>query len=179
MRYASDAATNNGFYLEMGVCTGRTINFLAALNPERLIYGFDSFAGLPVDWEGRNDFHLPKGVFAYKQSDRLPAVLHNVRLIKGLFEDTLAIFKRDYIKNNPIAFMHIDCDIYTSTRSLFDHLGSNIISGTILLFDELYNYPGYAQHEFKAFSEFLSKTGHEAEYIAYNVNWKQVAVRIK
>jgi hypothetical protein len=48
----------------------------------------------------------------------------------------------------------------------------------VIVFDELYNYPNYAQHEWKAFQEFLHRTGYECEYLAYNVNHEQVAVRI-
>jgi hypothetical protein len=178
MRFASDKTTLSGYYLEMGVCTGRTINFIAALNSDKIIYGFDSFAGLPKAWEGRSDFDLPKGVFAYKDPQGLPATLHNVRLIKGLFEETLPLFKNNIIKNQPIAFIHIDCDIYDSTHAIFEHLGDNIVSGTILLFDELYNYPGFELHEYKALQEFMEKTGKAVEYFAYNVNSEQVAVKI-
>jgi hypothetical protein len=37
--------------MEFGVSRGVTINFLAALNPMKKIYGFDSFEGNPEDWD--------------------------------------------------------------------------------------------------------------------------------
>ncbi len=78
MRYSSDQGAVEGAYLEMGVCTGITINFITALNPERTIYGFDSFEGLPSAWEGRSDLQIPKGVFAFKNKDFVPPVLHSI-----------------------------------------------------------------------------------------------------
>ncbi|HXF29087.1 MAG TPA: hypothetical protein VN457_04495 [Chlamydiales bacterium] len=53
-----------------------------------------------------------------------------------------------------------------------------IVPGTIIVFDEFYNYPGYERHEFKAFQEFLARKGYKADYLAFNINHEQVAVRI-
>ncbi len=64
---------------------------------------------------------------------------------------------------------------YLSTAKRFD---IDIVEGTIILFDELYNYPGFQHHEFKAFQEFLECQNKVAEYLAFNANWEQVAVRI-
>ncbi|OBK35824.1 hypothetical protein A5659_20015 [Mycobacterium sp. 1165196.3] len=49
LKYGSDHVTLRGAFLEMGVCTGRTINFIAALTPGQRIWGFDSFDGLRND----------------------------------------------------------------------------------------------------------------------------------
>ncbi len=178
MKYACEQITLDGLILEMGVCTGRTINFIAALNPKQLIYGFDSFNGLPQPWHGRTDFPFPTGVFGFKDPRQRPPVLHNVRLIAGLFEDTLPRFQQEILGTKPISFLHIDCDIYSSTKTIFSELSHNIVEGTIILFDELYNYPGFQDHEFKAFQEFLASQNKIAEYLAFNANWEQVAVRI-
>ena len=178
LKYACEQMRLEGFILEMGVCTGRTINFLAALNPRKLIYGFDSFCGLPEPWHGRTDFALPKGVFGFKDPSQRPPVLHNVRLIDGLFQDSLPRFKQEILGEQPISFLHIDCDIYSSTKTIFSELGNNLVDGTIILFDDLYNYPGFKGHEFKAFQEFLDDQNKVADYLAFNVNCEQVAVRI-
>lgn len=177
LKFASDQVTIDGAFLEMGVCTGRTINFIAALNPTKKIYGFDSFKGLPQEWE-RPDTVVPKGAFALKSEKFKPPVLRNVILVVGLFQNTLPEFKRNVLKDKPISFLHIDCDIYASTSEVFAHLGENIVSNTIILFDELYNYPGYEDHEFKALTEFLNLTGRRAEYLAFNQYTGQVAVKI-
>lgn len=88
LKFGSDHATLDGLFIELGVCTGKTINFIAALNPLKKIYGFDSFEGLPEDWV-RQDTKISKGTFAFKNPNALPPVLHNVTLTKGWFQDSL------------------------------------------------------------------------------------------
>lgn len=178
LRYGSDHVTLEGMYLEMGVCTGRTINFIAALNPSKIVYGFDSFKGLPEAWE-RDDMKIPKGSFGFKEENIIPPVLNNVRLIKGMFNETLPEFKKKILKDSPIAFLHVDCDLYSSTNQVFSILADHIIPGTIVVFDELYNYPNSENHEFRAFQEFLNKTGRTARYLAYNELSEQAVVKIE
>ena len=178
MKYASDQITLDGFILEMGVCTGRTINFIAALNSEKVIYGFDSFEGMPEEWNRGDDLPIPKGTFAFLDNKMLPLVLHNVQLIKGLFQDTLPKFLETILGNKPISFLHVDSDIYSSAKTIFKVLAKNIVEGSIILFDDFYNYPEFHEHEFKALQEFLSENNKKAEYLAFNENWEQVAVRI-
>lgn|SRR5690242_3284997 len=177
LKFGSDAVTLRGAYLEMGVCTGRTINFIAALNPEQHIWGFDSFDGLPEEW-ARTDLTVPQGTFRVNTEGWMPPVLHNVKLVKGMFHDTLPQFKSQILKSTPIAFLHVDCDIYASAKETFDQLADNIVPGTVIVFDEFYNYPEAAEHEFKAFQEFLDSTGKKAAYLAYNQYFEQAVAQI-
>lgn len=177
LRYASDSVNiPDGFFLEMGVCTGKTINFIAALNPSKTVYGFDSFEGLPEAWV-RADNTFLQGTFGFK-GEYAPSVLHNVVLYKGLFKNVLPKFKKTVLGNKPIALLHIDSDIYSSAKDVFEILGDNIVKDTIIVFDELYNYPGYEEHEWKAFQEFLQKKGFKIKFLAFNENHEQVAVKI-
>jgi hypothetical protein len=178
LKFGSDMVKLEGLFIELGVCTGKTINFIAALNPHKKIYGFDSFEGLPEDWI-RSDKVIPAGTFGFKNLAISPPVLHNVELIKGWFRDTLPVFTKALAPNQPIAFLHIDSDIYSSTANAFEILGDRIQAGTILVFDELYNYPGYENHEFKVFQEFLRKHKFTAHYLAYNIYHEQVAIQIE
>lgn len=162
----------------MGVCTGKTINFIAALNPTKTIYGFDSFEGLPEDWV-RKDKVMKKGTFGYKKRNFIPPVLNNVKLYQGWFKDSLPLFVKNILKNAPIAFLHVDSDIYSSAHEALEIFKDNIVPGTIIVFDEFYNYPGFENHEWKAFQEFLKSTGWKAQYLAYNKNHEQVAVKIR
>ena len=177
LRYASDSVANEGLYLEFGVYSGKTINFIAALNPHQKIYGFDSFEGLPDDWK-KGNYVLKKGAFALENPSYLPSTLNNVELIIGLFENTLGDFLKLHDPEVGIAFMHIDCDIYSSTKTIFSILSTHIHRGTVIVFDELYNYPGYEYHEYRALENFLSETGLKAEFLAYNAYHEQVVIRI-
>lgn len=169
LTYALSKVNNNGLHLEFGVYSGNTINHIAIQKTENKIYGFDSFEGLPEDW--RSEFK--EGMFLV---DNLPKVEQNVELIKGWFCDTLPEFTKEH--NEQCAFLHIDCDIYSSTKTVFNALDNQIVSGTIIVFDEYFNYPNWQEHEFKAFQEFIKKKDLKYEYLGYVYTLEQVAVRI-
>ena len=108
----------------------------------------------------------------------MPPVLHNVTLVKGMFHETLPQFKKRVLESTPIAFLHVDCDIYASTKEIFCQLADNIVSGTVIVFDEFYNYPGAEEQEFRALQEFLDRTGKKPVYLAYNQYFEQAVVQI-
>lgn len=141
-----------GYIVECGVASGGTIRKIADVYKERTIYGFDSFEGLPESRE-RPDMVFEKG--AFNQNKNLPNVQSNVKLIQGWYEDTIPLFASELVqKNQKIALLHVDCDIYSSTKCIFDNFTPFISSGTIIVFDELLNYPSYEKHEILAFLNF-------------------------
>jgi hypothetical protein len=152
---ALDLAQPNGLFLEFGVASGRTISHMALNTPRIHFHGFDSFEGLPEAWRSGFD----KGAFAQA---RLPIVPPNVTLIKGWFDDTLPTFLHDR-PQMPLSLVHIDCDLYSSTKTIFASLKDRIVSGTVIVFDEYWNYPGWRDHEFRAFEELLAETGIRAK----------------
>lgn len=155
-------------FLEFGVFEGSTINFCSSLIPEAKFYGFDSFEGLP-----ETSGVWVKGEFDVKE--KLPKVNDNISLIKGYFNETLPKFLEEH--KEKAAFIHIDCDLYSSTKTVFDNIYDRIVPNTVIQFDEYYNYPGWRNHEFKAFQEFCKKYSVEYEYIG--ISHMQVAVVIK
>jgi hypothetical protein len=166
---AFERMPGSGLLLEFGVHKGGTINYAAECNPNREVHGFDSFEGLPGDWTGVT---LRKGAFDRK--GRMPAVRSNVILHKGWFRDALPA----WIEHNqsPIAFVHIDCDLYESTRDVFDGLGPHLKPGVLLLFDDYFNLPNWQAHEFRAFQEWVKRVNVDYTYLAYAR--QQVLVRI-
>ena len=176
LKYALSQAGNDalggGLYLEFGVFEGNSINLISSTFPDKIIYGFDSFEGLPEVWWQEDKY--PKGKFSLKGN--LPAVNANVRLVKGWFNETLP----EFVKAHPeqCAFIHIDCDLYSSTKIVLDTLKNQIGAGTVIAFDEYFNYPGWKDGEYKAFMEFIAWSGLEFEYIA-RTNSAQVSVKIK
>ncbi len=158
-----------GIIAEFGVRNGHTINLLATLFPDRVLYGFDSFKGIPVDWNNE-----PAG--SYTTGGRLPKVAPNVTLVDGWFDATLPLFARQLTE--PLALLNIDCDIYSSTKTIFDVLGSHISAGTVIIFDEYINNKSWRDDEFKAFQEWVAANNVEYEYLVASFYTKQVAVRI-
>lgn len=166
--YALTCVKGEGLYLEFGVAEGDSIR-RTARQVSQTIHGFDSFEGLPEAWSNN-----PVGKFS-RRGD-LPEVPAHVRLHRGWFDETAPAFFRE----NPgeIAFLHVDCDLYSSTCTVFEQAAERIRAGTIILFDEYFNYPHWQEHEFRAFQEFARDRGIVYEYIAFSVTGAQAAVRI-
>jgi hypothetical protein len=153
---------DNGDIFEFGVYHGTSLNNILKFTQDNKIYAFDSFLGLPEAWSGAREHSFPKGHFSTDGS--LPNVVNDrVTFIKGFFEDSLPEFLKSY-KNN-ISFIHIDCDIYSSTKTIFNNMKPYIKSGTIILFDELIGYPDFELHEIKAWLEFVQETGIKYKYL--------------
>jgi predicted O-methyltransferase YrrM len=161
----------NGLFLEFGVYTGETARHIAKYVPQQSkLYAFDSFEGLP---EG-GAHHLKKGKF--DRSGVLPQVPENVELVVGWYDETLPKFCKKHPET--VSFIHVDCDIYPSTKTVFDCLGNQITDGTIICFDEFYNFRGWRDHEIKAFEEFIAGSGFEFEFVGWT-DGRQAAVKIK
>ncbi len=168
--YAVDRAPAAGLVLEFGVFSGTSINRIASRVGDRLVFGFDSFEGLPETW--RPGFE--QGAF---RRVGLPEVAKNVELVVGWFEDTLPGFIAAH-PNETLSLLHVDCDLYSSTKTVFAMLAGRIVPGTIILFDEYFNYPEWRSHEHKAFAEFVAEHRIAYEYIGLVPSHQQVAVRV-
>jgi len=171
LKYCVRQAPADGLLLEFGVATGKSINSIAAAVSDRVVHGFDSFEGLPEDWSGHVE---TRGSFSRK--GQLPKVRSNVRLHKGWFRDTLKKFRDEC--PGPVAFLHIDCDLYSSTREVLQGLADRLRVGTVIEFDEYFNYPNWQQHEFRAWQEFVKEHGIEYRYLAMTASDGRVAVVI-
>lgn len=161
LKYAIQKIGRPGLFLEFGVAGGASINFIAA-NTETTVYGFDSFQGLPEDWRPG----VRTGAFR-KPSDWLPEVRANVELNVGWFQDTLPKFLAQH--DEDVAFLHVDCDLYSSTKTIFSLLADRLKPGSIIVFDEYFSYIGWENHEHAAFEEFIKEHGKSFEYILYQV----------
>jgi len=169
IQIAIDAAKLDGLNLEFGVYNGKSIRRIALLINED-IHGFDSFEGLPESWNDE-----PQG--SYSAEGCLPEVPKNVVLHKGWFNETLPGFIREF--KAPIRFLHIDCDLYSSTKTILDLLAPKIVSGTVIVFDEFIGYKSWDRDEFKAFKEAAQLYGWKYELLTFSFVTKQVALIIK
>lgn len=168
MHEAFKLAPETGFVCELGVYRGQSLNEIARHYSSENVHGFDTFSGLPEFW--RDGF--PEGAFDVS-SEKLKFE-KNCKLYKGLFEESLPEFLKQV--QGPAKLIHVDCDLYSSSISALRLLAPRIKSGTVIVFDEYFNYPGWKAHEHKAFREFLDMTGFGCKYIAYNKVGQQVAV---
>jgi hypothetical protein len=101
----------------------------------------------------------------------------NIELVVGLFADTLAPFLETH--PGPALLLHLDADLYSSTKTVLELMRPRIGAGCILIFDEFFNYPGWLEGEYKAFNEFIAASGLAFEYLGYNNLGTQLAVKIR
>lgn len=156
--------SDDGLWLEFGVCSGATINLISSFT-DNVVYGFDSFYGFPEPWTWASDDLSQASYGNFNREGKLPDVSGNVKLIAGWFNDTLPKFIEERKDSLKITFIHIDCDLYSSTKTILTELLPYIDSGTVICFDDLLGYPNYRQHEIKAFYEFLQETNHDFEWL--------------
>lgn len=175
MRIAMDAVdddNDDGLLLEFGVFHGKTIRMIASRFSNHTVHGFDTFSGLPEDWRGTS-----RG--AYSTQGALPSVPDNVQFHVGLFSDTLPLFLQDEgIQNRPIRLMNIDCDLYSSTKDVFDAIHERVVPGTVIVFDEYVMNPKWREDEYKAFQEAVKDHGWTYKYIGISLATGQAVVQI-
>jgi len=156
----------DGHWCEFGVRQGRSLKWLIEEYPRQVIHAFDSWEGLPEDWNHGT------GKVADMSCDP-PTVPGHIQLHKGWFKDTLPVWKQTY--KEPIAFLHMDADIYSSTKEVLMSLNDQIVSGTIITFDEFCNFrlsgkmSKWEDQEFLALIEWLDEC--ERKITPLNRNW--------
>lgn len=140
-------------YLEFGVNTGVSIRYwsMAIKHPDAKLHGFDSFEGLPEDFDVNGPItrntHDNKGQIPHIDDPR-------VKFFKGWFEDVLPTYQ---LPEHDVLVMVLDADLYSSTLCVLNHLRSYIKPGTFIYFDEL----SRIDHEPRAFAEFMEESGLE------------------
>jgi Macrocin-O-methyltransferase (TylF) len=151
----SEVAATIGFrpvlYLEFGVYEGESIKYWSKLlrHPDSRLHGFDSFEGLPESFDDRSGQTLG----AFDVNGQLPFVDDlRVTFHKGWFADTLPEF--DMPPHDQLVIT-LDADLYSSTKTVLQHLDKWIVPGTFVYFDDF----AHMEHEPKAFDEYLQNTG--------------------
>lgn len=157
-----------GGILEFGVYKAKTLNYIADRvkhkAPGTIVWGFDSFTGLPSDWTG---YFITKETFDLQGA--LPPVRSNVKLVKGYFDESLDRWlASEGARIDKISLLHVDSDLYESCVTILEKLRRFIVPGTFILFDEYFNYPNWKKHEYQAFQEFCAKYGVKYKYLAYH-----------
>jgi predicted O-methyltransferase YrrM len=168
LAYALSLAPTGAMALEFGVASGNTLRTIARARDGVEVYGFDSFEGLPEAWLNG----MSAGAFA--RSD-LPDV-SGAELVVGLFADSLPGFLDAHPGH--VDFLHVDSDLYSSAKTVLDLVGPRLRPGSIVHFDEFFNYPGWKRHEYRAWMEYVERNGVKYTYEAYTYTDNQVTVRI-
>lgn len=198
LRYCLNERTVEGYNMEFGVWKGISINMIANLLESEKVWGFDSFEGLPEEWI-THDKHRPRVKGHFKNpvtkvghfKTNIPDVHENVMLVPGWFSNTVSKWSKTH--KDEISFMHIDCDLFSSTKDILEDLNDQIVPGTIICFDELGDwthenpdmadpngeplYSTWEDGEWKAMQQWMTKYNRAAEPVA-RTNQFQACVKV-
>lgn len=157
---------NNRINIECGIGKGRNARLLCELLPDQVIYGFDSFQGFKEDPSVESVWAPFHDKFKKWRKPDLPK---NYHIIEGFLEDTFEPFYNK-IRNEEefnCIFVHLDMDIYEPTKHFLSIIRKEEIK-TIICFDELINYEGFENHEWRAFNEEILRNNIPHKVIAFS-----------
>ena len=156
-------------FIEFGVFRGESIRRWCQLlhHSETRLVGFDTFTGLPERWLAN-----PAGTFS---TDGKPPAIEDTRCSfqVGLFHDTVPRFLNGFHRRKRLV-LHLDADLYRSTRYALHAMGPLLQPGDLLFFDE-FSSPA---DEFRAFEEFLEAFPFHHEVLGAVKNFTHVCIRL-
>lgn len=148
---AKNVRDRDVLYLEFGVFEGQSMRYWsnALKNPKARLHGFDSFEGLPEDFDVEGP-HV-KGTFDV--GGRIPKIDDSrITFHKGWFDQTVPKFTPP---DHDVMVLCMDADLFSSTKVVLDSLRPWIRKGTYIYFDDM----SRPEHEPRAFDEFMRTTG--------------------
>ena len=81
--------------------------------------------------------------------------VEDVFLHVGEFEETLPTFLAEMKDaGSRLALSYIDCDLYESVNTVLHYIGPLLVPGSVLIFDDFYNFANWAAHSYRALEEF-------------------------
>ena len=146
----------------VGVKDGRQVR-LTTRHYKETIYAVDNNKGLEEDWrEG-----YPAGSLGRTKEPRLSS---DVVVIKdtATYGEGIKRIKDEFVKDNKVGLLIIDSETYTPCYQALTILSDNLREGSVIVFDEIINYPGYEGHEIKALDDYLTESGKRYEALAIN-----------
>jgi hypothetical protein len=168
---ALGSITLSGDFAEFGVYKGRCAKLLQnLLRKDRFLHLFDSFEGLPEDWVGTG---IGAGHFGLRPEQIPKFTSKQVYTYKGWFKNTVRPFAMSL--SQPLSFIHMDADLYSSTMDVLQGLNPHIVPGTIILFDEYLIKK--ADDEHRALVDWSAAHERNYEYL-WRTRSVQVCIRV-
>jgi hypothetical protein len=134
----------SGDIVECGVWKGATFSYMANVFPERTMWAYDSFEGIPADkhqtkytekynnmWSTCCPDLVADVSFLYDSFSKYNVQdINRINIVKGWFKDTLPNAK------HPIALLRVDGDLYSSTYEILEYLYPLVVDGGFVIFDD-------------------------------------------
>lgn len=165
----------DGDYAEFGCYSGTT--FALACHEairhrhKARLWAFDSFQGLPAPVETKDSHPVwVKGrmktsldqFHAICASNRIPRDAYSV--VPGFYDETLTTMSPTDAPTN-VALVYIDCDLYSSTKTVLDFLKPRMKHGMIVAFDDYFCWSA---------SQISGERMAMLEFASENTEWELV-----
>jgi O-methyltransferase len=156
----------SGDYVEFGSYGGHSLSLayeaLKLIGSPRHLWAFDSFAALPEitdprDERWRTGIDINQGGVENFHADcaKLGVPREAYTAVEGYFSDTLPPLGTDGSPSD-IALVYVDCNMYSSTVTVFEFLAPRLKHGMIVAFDDYYLWSSTeVSGERSALDEFL------------------------
>lgn len=155
--------------------SGALIGAVARRDESRHVWLLDSWEGFPASTSdldvASNGFVGTAGACAAPREDaeRVLGLLHQrpeaVDLVQGWFEDSIPQVKE---RMGKIALLHLDGDLYQSTKTCLEELYPAVVPGGFVVIDDYGDWKGCR----KAVDEYLSAHGIDVDLV--EVDWTGV-----
>ena len=170
-------------FLEFGVFKGASLLMYHSAYKDNKIkpyfFGFDAFKGLPEEKEDKyspwhtGQFNLD-GVINPELLDK-----EGVEIIPGWFRDTLNDETVKKFGKKKAGFVHVDCDIYSSTVEVLEFLVTNdlLADGALIVYDD---WGAWKNAHLPEGSEYLIAEGRAHKEIAekYDLDFEFVHTEV-
>jgi len=172
-----------GVYVECGVAAGAQVIAMATGAPDKIIYAFDSFEGIPLPsnrddqlpgirklkkWEQKSLPDAGKQVLQtsgatvvslaqFMENLQIVGIQEsNILIVPGWFENTVPFYAEEMPE---ISILRLDGDLYNSTWVCLQYLFPLVIAGGCVIIDD-WNLIGCQD----ACKEYFTLIGYEPEY---------------
>jgi hypothetical protein len=144
--FAKNQVAVKGDFAEVGVFKGATAKAICEVKRQKPLHLFDTFEGLPkVKDMDKQRFKEKMFKGEYEEVKKKMAKYPNVHLYKGLFPKT-----GKQIAKKRFAFVHLDVDLYTSTKACLEFFYPKMSKNGIIM-----SHDYHAAGVKKAFDEFF------------------------
>ena len=130
--YAQRGGRVAGDFAELGVFRGGGAKMIASLKGERDLHLFDTFEGMP-EVNQRIDSHHRPGDFSGTSASAVKRYLNafeGIQIHPGIFPDSS---QKGLSESIQFCFVHLDVDIYDSTRAGLEFFYPRLTQGGVLL----------------------------------------------
>ncbi len=162
-----------GDYLEFGVFNGSSIGSMVLSSQSKgagstRFFGFDAFQGLPEGSEHEDDGVWEKGFYACSFEDMQASLrkrgVHpdQITWVNGWYDETLTPETANDLQLDNVGIVFIDCDTYSSSKSVLEFIAPLLKRPAILCFDDwkLNDLDVKEMGEYQSFNEFLGENAH-------------------